>query len=194
MALSVEPGDAIDGDAAARVRGPSPASDKAAELAGRKAKKKMRADGIALFNAKPKKGIRQLQAQGLLDAGAAEVAQFLRQAEGLDYAAVGEYLSEPDEESKAVRAVVNKLLRTALQRECLAHALASALRASPGDVRASGLRGDAASLLQRNTRQAAAERVHRRIMAPPDRKSRGGTCGAGDARVRRQPRLHGTQV
>ena len=94
----------IDEAAYTRVRPTSTAtSDKGAELAGRKARKKARADGIALFNAKPKKGIAQLQRQGLLSGEAADVAHFLRQTEGLDYAAVGDYLSDPDEACRAVR-------------------------------------------------------------------------------------------
>lgn len=102
-ALEVRTSTNIDGEALVRVRGPSAASDKAAELAGRKAKKKMRAEGIALFNAKPKKGLAQLQAQGLLSQDPADVAHFLRQTEGLDFAAVGEVLSDPADDCKAVR-------------------------------------------------------------------------------------------
>lgn len=92
----------LDGAAVERVRGPTEASNKAEELADKKAKKKMRAEGIALFNQKPKKGIAQLQAQGLLSEAPAEVAHFLRQTEGLDYAAVGDYLSDPADDCKAV--------------------------------------------------------------------------------------------
>ena len=95
--------EALVESSAARVRGPSATSGAAEELADKKAKKKMRENGIALFNEKPKKGVRQLQARGLLAADPAEVAHFLRGTEGLDYAAVGDYLSDPDEECKAVR-------------------------------------------------------------------------------------------
>jgi Sec7-like guanine-nucleotide exchange factor len=98
----------VDDAALARVRGPSEASVKAAELAGRKAKKKMRKDGIMLFNSKPKKGIAQLQAQGLLSTEPAEVARFLRATEGLEYAAIGDYLSDPADDCKAVRLHASK--------------------------------------------------------------------------------------
>jgi Sec7-like guanine-nucleotide exchange factor len=101
--MELPQGALVDDAALARVRGPTEALDKAAELVDRKAKKKMRKDGIVLFNGKPKKGIAQLQAQGLLSTKPAEIAQFLRATEGLDYAAIGDYLSDPDEECKAVR-------------------------------------------------------------------------------------------
>lgn len=60
-------------------------------------------EGIALFNAKPKKGIRALQGAGLVGPTPGDVARFLKTAEGLDYASVGILLSEPDEESRQVR-------------------------------------------------------------------------------------------
>lgn len=100
--LSVADTPDVEGAARERVRGPTEASNKAEELAGRKAKKKMRAEGIALFNEKPRKGIAQLQAQGLLADDAAEVAVFLKQTEGLDYAAVGDFLSDPADSCKEV--------------------------------------------------------------------------------------------
>ena len=124
----------IDDEAVVRVRGPSAASDKAAELAGRKAKKKMRAEGITLFNAKPKKGVAQLQAQGLLSQDPADVAHFLRQTEGLDFAAVGEYLSDPADDCKAVR-----IARTAYVTAVVLYCRSGTVRPATGVLTARGV-------------------------------------------------------
>jgi hypothetical protein len=76
--------------------------DAAAQLQNKKQKKQLKSQGIVVFNEKPKKGIAFLQSVGLLSEDPAEIAHFLKQTEGLDYAMVGEYLSEPNDTCKQV--------------------------------------------------------------------------------------------
>ncbi|CAN0115196.1 unnamed protein product, partial [Discosporangium mesarthrocarpum] len=61
-----------------------------------KARKKTLARGAREFNAKPRRGLQVLQAEGELQTPltAAGVAAFLRNAPGLDKAAVGRFLGE----------------------------------------------------------------------------------------------------
>jgi len=54
-------------------------------------------EGIALFNAKPKKGIQFLQKAGVLSEEPAEVAHFLATTPDLDKTQIGELLGSPDE-------------------------------------------------------------------------------------------------
>ena len=54
-------------------------------------------EGIALFNAKPKKGIQFLQKAGVLSEEPAEVAHFLASTPDLDKTQIGELLGSPDE-------------------------------------------------------------------------------------------------
>lgn len=76
--------------------------DAGEELQDKKEKKRLKAEGMKLFADKPKKGIAQLQAAGVLGTAPAEVARFLKEAEGLDYAAVGEFLSDPSDDCRKV--------------------------------------------------------------------------------------------
>lgn len=77
--------------------------DAGASLLDKKQRKRLKAEGVELFNEKPKKGIAHLQANGLLAQDAHAVAMFLKQTEGLDYAMVGDYLSDPLDACKQVR-------------------------------------------------------------------------------------------
>ncbi|CAL8462959.1 g2493 [Coccomyxa elongata] len=62
-----------------------------------KAYKKGFQQGIALFNAKPKKGIAFLQEQGMLGRLPEDVAKFLAKTAGLNKTMIGEYLGEREE-------------------------------------------------------------------------------------------------
>jgi len=67
-----------------------------------KASKTEYQSAIALFNAKPKKGVAAMQNLSRCGETPAEVAAFLRDANDLDKTAVGEYLGERDESCLAV--------------------------------------------------------------------------------------------
>ena len=74
-----------------------------AALAQRRIYKRDFQAALATFNAHPKKGVRALQAAGMLAPNdPAAVAAFLASTPGLDKAAVGEYLGERDEACLAV--------------------------------------------------------------------------------------------
>ncbi len=49
-------------------------------------------EGLALFNAKPKKGIAFLQAEGMLGRSPEEVAVFFSKTEGLSKTMIGDYM------------------------------------------------------------------------------------------------------
>jgi Sec7-like guanine-nucleotide exchange factor len=74
----------------------------AANLLDKKQRQRLKAEGIELFNQKPKKGIALLQSHGLVSHDPVEVAHFLKQTAGLDYAMMGDFLSDPSESSKLV--------------------------------------------------------------------------------------------
>eukprot|EP00168_Porphyra_purpurea_P009461 TRINITY_DN2305_c0_g1_i1.p1 TRINITY_DN2305_c0_g1~~TRINITY_DN2305_c0_g1_i1.p1 ORF type:complete len:865 (-),score=335.50 TRINITY_DN2305_c0_g1_i1:2552-5059(-) len=59
-------------------------------------------EGVALFNAKPRKSIDQLVKNGVVERDAEAVAHFLRHTDGLDATSVGEYLGDSDEFCVAV--------------------------------------------------------------------------------------------
>lgn len=79
-----------------------PQPDAGANLLDKKQRKRLKAEGVELFNEKPKKGIAHLQHHGLIGQDAASVALFLKQTEGLDYAMVGDFLSDPADACKQV--------------------------------------------------------------------------------------------
>lgn len=79
-----------------------PQGDAGASLLDKKQRKRLKAEGVELFNEKPNKGIAYLQKNGLLAQDAQSVSQFLKQTEGIDYAMVGDYLSDPSDACKQV--------------------------------------------------------------------------------------------
>jgi Sec7 domain len=74
----------------------------AANLLDKKQRQRLKAEGIELFNQKPKKGIALLQSHGLVSHDPVEVAHFLKQTAGLDYAMMGDFLSDPSDSCKQV--------------------------------------------------------------------------------------------
>ncbi|KAJ1917225.1 guanine nucleotide exchange protein for ADP-robosylation factor [Tieghemiomyces parasiticus] len=68
-----------------------------------KQRKQQLADGVRLFNWKPKKGIQALLTSGLIpDRSPVTIAQFLRNTEGINKTMLGEYLGEGDAENIAI--------------------------------------------------------------------------------------------
>lgn len=57
------------------------------------------------FNRKPKKGVNFLQEQGLLGAGAGEVAEWLHVDDRLDKTGIGDFLGENEDFTKEVHTV-----------------------------------------------------------------------------------------
>ena len=100
--------DAPSREGARAERGPNPDASRETPpgtLAGIEAMKASKTEyqsAIALFNAKPKRGIAAMQKLGRCGATPAEVASFLRDAPDLDKTVVGDYLGERDEECLAV--------------------------------------------------------------------------------------------
>lgn len=99
-----EPGEPVD------MQDAPVSSTAAAHLLDKKQRQRLKAEGIELFNQKPKKGIALLQSHGLVSHDPVEVAYFLKQsAGGLDYAMMGDYLSDPSDTCKQVRALAPDL-------------------------------------------------------------------------------------
>lgn len=97
-AASAEGGEVVEVPATEVVQQP----DAGASLLDKKQRKRLKAEGVELFNEKPKKGVAHLQTNGLLAQDAHAVGLFLKQTEGLDYAMVGDYLSDPSDACKQV--------------------------------------------------------------------------------------------
>eukprot|EP00798_Chlamydomonas_sp_ICE-L_P027640 gene27640-7278_t len=76
--------------------GPLAADDKEVVGAKRAYKAKFQ-ECLALFNAKPKKGIEAFQAGGMLGNSPEEISAFLSKTQGLDKSVVGSYISEREE-------------------------------------------------------------------------------------------------
>jgi Sec7-like guanine-nucleotide exchange factor len=67
------------GEVGEDVSAPAPKSDAAASLLDKKQRQRLKAEGVELFNQKPKKGIAHLQSHGLVSQEPTDVAQFLKQ-------------------------------------------------------------------------------------------------------------------
>jgi len=59
-------------------------------------------EGIALFNTKPKKGIKFMQDNGMLGTSPKDIATFLAKTSGLNKTMIGDYLGEREETSLKV--------------------------------------------------------------------------------------------
>eukprot|EP00217_Crustomastix_stigmatica_P006110 CAMPEP_0183807166 /NCGR_PEP_ID=MMETSP0803_2-20130417/40777_1 /TAXON_ID=195967 /ORGANISM="Crustomastix stigmata, Strain CCMP3273" /LENGTH=1848 /DNA_ID=CAMNT_0026051939 /DNA_START=183 /DNA_END=5729 /DNA_ORIENTATION=+ len=77
-------------------------SSEAGRFEQQKAAKLEWQEGIALFNKKPKKGIAFLQKAGKLGSEPEELAEFLRNTQGLDKTLIGDYLGEREEPNLTV--------------------------------------------------------------------------------------------
>eukprot|EP00127_Corallochytrium_limacisporum_P003541 Clim_evm24s150 gene=Clim_evmTU24s150 len=75
---------------------PVPADD-SSSFEFRKKKKEDFAKGLALFEQRPKKGVKYFQENEFVGSEAGEVAVFLHDTEKLDNTAIGEYLGDPDD-------------------------------------------------------------------------------------------------
>ncbi|KAF5835546.1 hypothetical protein DUNSADRAFT_7245 [Dunaliella salina] len=66
-------------------------------LGAKRAYKARFQEGVALFNAKPKKGLELLQEEGMLGRGVNDVAMFLLKTKDLDKTTIGSYLGERED-------------------------------------------------------------------------------------------------
>ncbi|KAK2077578.1 hypothetical protein QBZ16_004423 [Prototheca wickerhamii] len=73
---------------------PSPQRPMGSDLEGWKAFKRVYQEGVALFNAKPRRGIEFMQQQRLVGEEPGEVASFLARTRALDKTQIGDYLGE----------------------------------------------------------------------------------------------------
>ncbi|XP_028406357.1 brefeldin A-inhibited guanine nucleotide-exchange protein 1-like [Dendronephthya gigantea] len=79
-----------------------PPLDNAEQFESLKQKKETREKGIQLFNKSPSKGLKFLQAEGLLGDSVTEVAQFLLTDDKLDKTMIGELLGDPGQYEREV--------------------------------------------------------------------------------------------